>query len=527
MKYTNPVISGFHPDPSVCRVGKDYYLVTSSFEYFPGIPIFHSKDLVNWKQIGHVLTRESQLPLTRIHRSGPSQGIFAPTIRFHNGRFYVITTNISTTKNFYVYAEHPEGPWSEPIFIEGWGGIDPSLFFDDDGKVYISGTSAFGSAEPAGIYQAELDIESGTLQTERQLLWKGTGGSSPEGPHLYKINGWYYLMIAEGGTEYGHMVTIARSRSPYGPFESNPNNPILSNRSTDKPIQATGHADLVQAIDGSWWSVFLGIRPVGYPKRHHLGRETNLASVQWTEEGWPVIGDQGRAEVENEADSLSLNQPQQWQEKDNFDSASLSADWNFYRNPAAGSWSLTERSGWLTLHGQSCTLNDPESPAFVGRRQQHLNCEISALMDFIPNEEGEEAGLTVFMNENYHYEVARTLKEGKSLILFRRQIGSLRKVEAEVEYNEPTIILGIKADDFSFTFSFTSPSGEKITLGKGESALLATEVAGGFTGLFFGMYATGNGKPSTAPAHFDYFNYLPGEDSETDLFAALIASEVK
>lgn len=143
MKYSNPVISGFHPDPSVCRVGKDYYLVTSSFEYFPGIPIFHSTDLVNWKQIGHVLTRESQLPLTRIHRMGPSQGIFAPTIRYHHGRFYVITTNISTNKNFYVHAEQPEGPWSEPIVVEGWGGIDPSLYFDEDGKVYLSGTKLF------------------------------------------------------------------------------------------------------------------------------------------------------------------------------------------------------------------------------------------------------------------------------------------------------------------------------------------------------------------------------------------------
>ncbi|MBT2725827.1 glycoside hydrolase family 43 protein [Bacillus sp. ISL-75] len=526
MKYSNPVISGFHPDPSVCRVGKDYYLVTSSFEFFPGIPIFHSTDLVNWKQIGHVLTRESQLPLTRIHRMGPSQGIFAPTIRYHNGRFYVITTNITTNKNFYVHAEQPEGPWSEPIVVEGWGGIDPSLYFDEDGKVYLSGTSSFGSSEPVGIYQAELDIDSGQLLTERQLIWKGTGGSSPEGPHLYKINGWYYLMISEGGTEYGHMVTIARSRSPYGPFESNPNNPILSNRSTDEPIQATGHADFVQAGDGTWWSVFLGIRPVGYPKRHHLGRETNLASVHWTEEGWPIIGAAGRAELENSAGSHPLGQSQPWQEKENFDNAFLSPVWNFYRNPIANSWSVTERSGWLTLHGQSCTLNDTGSPTFVGCRQQHFNCEITALMEFIPNEDGEEAGLTVFMNENYHYDIARTLKEGKSIILFRRRIGSLWKVEAEVEYDEPTVVFGIQADDFSFTFSFTSSSGEKITLGKGESSLLATEVAGGFTGLFFGMYATGNGKISTAPAHFDYFNYIPDEDSKLDLLTSLIGAVV-
>jgi len=521
MIYTNPVISGFHPDPSFCRVGKDYYLVTSSFEYFPGIPIFHSTDLVNWNQIGHVLTRESQLPLTRIHKMGPSQGIFAPTIRYHNGLFYVITTNISTTKNFYVYAEHPDGPWSEPVFIEGWGGIDPSLFFNEDGRVYITGTSAFGSGEPVGIYQAELDIESGQLLTERRLIWKGTGGSSPEGPHLYKINGWYYLLIAEGGTEYGHMVTIARSRSPYGPFEGNPNNPILSNRSTDKPIQATGHADLVQALDGSWWSVFLGIRPVGYPKRHHLGRETNLVSVDWTEGGWPIMGVEGHAEVENDAKSLLVGPSRPWQEIEDFETTSLPLEWNFYRNPAQTSWSLTERPGWLTIRGQSCTLDETGSPAFVGRRQMHLNCEISTLMEFIPNDEGEEAGLTVFMNEHYHYEIVKIQKEGKSLIQFRRRIGSMWKVEAEVEYDLPRVILGINADDISFTFSFMSSNGEKITLGKGESSMLGTEVAGGFTGLFFGMYATGNGKASTAPAHFDYFSYKPDEDSKHDLLAAL------
>lgn len=525
MKFTNPVITGFHPDPSVCRVGSDYYLVTSSFEYFPGIPIFHSTDLVNWKQLGHVLTRESQLPLTRIYSLGPSQGIFAPTIRYHQGRFYVITTNITTTKNFYVWADHPEGPWSEPIIIEDWGGIDPSLFFDEDGKVYISGTGAFGTDEPEGIYQAELDIESGKLLSEKQLIWKGTGGSSPEGPHLYKINGWYYLLIAEGGTEYGHMVTISKSRSPYGPFDSNPNNPILSNRSSDKPIQATGHADLVQAADCTWWAVFLGIRPVGYPKRHHLGRETNLASVQWTEEGWPIIGNAGRAEVEYDVLSLPLGNPEQWQGHEDFNNPILSPVWNFYRNPPVGSWSLTERHGWLTLHGQGCTLNDTGSPAFVGRRQQHLNCEISTLMEFIPKEDGEEAGLTVFMNENYHYEIAKTLQNGKSLILFRRQIGSLWKVETEVEYDEPTVILGIKANDFGFTFTFTSSNGEEITIGRGESSMLSTEVAGGFTGLFFGMYATGNGKASIAPAHFDYFNYKPEKEVNHDFITALLGSQ--
>lgn len=508
MKYTNPVISGFHPDPSICRVGDDYYLVTSSFEYFPGIPIFHSTDLIHWKQLGYVLTRDSQLPLTRNNDSVHSQGIYAPTLRFHNGRFYVITTNITWGKNFYVWAEHPGGPWSEPVIIEGWGGIDPDLFFDEDGKVYISGTNAY-QIESEGIHQAEIDMNTGKLLTDRRLIWKGTGGSTPEAPHIYKINRWYYLMIAEGGTEYGHMVTIARSESPSGPFESNPNNPILSNRSTNNPIQATGHADLVQTTDGDWWAVFLGIRPVGYPKRHHLGRETHLESVHWSKEGWPIIGNRGQAEVEHDSGRLPVDPTEPWEEQDHFDRDSLSPVWNFYRNPSAGSWSLSKREGWLTLFGQPYTLNDPDSPSFIGRRQQHFACDISTLMEFIPEEEGDEAGLTVFMNEHFHYEIAKTLHQGKPVIIFRRRIGSLRKIEAEAEYGESSVILGVEANDSRFTFFYNSTDGTKNTMGSGESSMLATEVAGGFVGVYVGMYATGNGKISNAPAHFDYFKYVP------------------
>ncbi|AGA59016.1 beta-xylosidase [Thermobacillus composti KWC4] len=513
--FKNPVIPGFYPDPSVCRVGGDYYLVTSSFEYFPGVPIFHSKDLVNWHQLGHVLTRESQLPLARRHRPGFSQGIFAPTLRYHNGRFYMITTNMSISKNFFVWAEWPEGPWSDPVYIEGWEGIDPSLFFDDDGKVYITGTQGF-QGEPEGIYQAEIDLETGKLLSERRWIWGGTGGSYPEGPHLYKINGWYYLMIAEGGTEYGHMVTIARSRTPYGPYESNPNNPILSNRSTSKPIQATGHADLVQAEDGSWWAVFLGIRPIPFTKRHNLGRETCLAPVWWTEEGWPVIGNNGKAELEHDAGNLPVGEPAAWNPRDDFDGQELSPVWVFYRNPTPGSWSLAERPGWLTLRGQAATLNDTGSPAFVGRRQQHRNCEIMVLMEFEPYEEGEEAGLVVFMNELFHYEIVKTFEGGTSKLVLRRRVGSMRQTDAEIEYKDPAVILGVKADDYSYTFFYARPGGEPVELGEGETAFLTSEVANGFTGVVMAMYATGNGKTCRSPAHFDYFHYRQLEERTVD-----------
>ncbi|MCM3444221.1 glycoside hydrolase family 43 protein [Metabacillus halosaccharovorans] len=509
MMYSNPIISGFHPDPSICKAGDDFYLVTSSFDYFPGIPLFHSTDLVNWSQIGHVLTRESQLPLTRQHSFTTSQGIYAPTIRYHNGRFYVITTNITIRKSFFVWADDPKGPWSEPIFIEGLLGYDPSLFFDDDGKVYLTAAS-FPGFGPEGIIQTEIDIETGEMKSETQLIWEGTGGSSPEGPHLYKINGMYYLLIAEGGTEYGHMVTIARSKSPYGPFESNPNNPILSNRSSTKPIQATGHADLIQTEEGSWWAVFLGFRPVKSTKTHHLGRETNLAPVEWSEERWPTIGNNGRAEVENEVPALPIGNPEQWLEKEDFLGQTLAPVWNFNRNPSENSWSLTEKPGYLSLMGQSCTLNDTGSPAFVGRRQQHFNCEVSTFMEFTPKEDGEEAGLTVYMNEKYHYDIAKTYKQGKTYLIFRRIVGSMQIVEAEVEYNDASVILGVEATDTSFTFTYSSTTGDAVVIGTGETSLLSTQIAGGFTGLYFAMYATGNGKASTTPACFDFFEYKPG-----------------
>jgi Beta-xylosidase len=522
--YKNPVIPGFHPDPSVCRVGEDFYLVASSFDYFPGIPIFHSKDLVHWRQLGHVLTRESQLPLEGRMPTGYSQGIYAPTIRYHDGRFYVATTNISIQKSFYVWAERPEGPWSEPIYLEGWGGVDPSLFFDEDGRTYLTGTSNF-YGERVGIYQAELDIGTGKLLSDRTLIWEGTGGSHPEGPHLYRIGDWYYLMVAEGGTEYGHMETIARSRSPYGPFESNPANPILSNRSTSKPIQATGHADLVQAADGSWWCVFLGIRPIANAKRHLLGRETNLAPVRWTEEGWPVVGNGGTAEIEHDSGSLPLGLPVDWERRDDFNSATLGPVWNFYRNPAPESWSLEERPGWLTLKGQACSLNDKGSPAFVGRRQQHLNCEFETLLDFQPAEEGEEAGLAVFMNEKFHYEIARATKDGVPKLILRRRVGSMILVAAEAECREPTVILGVQANELLYTFTYAAPGNPPQVLGQGETAFLTKEVAGGFAGAYFALYATGNGRKASTPAYYDYADYRILEDKRMDFMTILSLSQ--
>jgi hypothetical protein len=284
---TTPVIAGFYPDPSICRVGDDYYLAASSFEYFPGVPLFHSRDLIHWEQLGNILDRPSQLE-TGI---GASRGIYAPTLRFHDGRFWLVTTNVSQAKGqLIVTAEDPRGPWTDPVFVEDAGGIDPDLAWDLDGRCYLTWTTS------AGIMQASVDPVAGILLEEPRRMWSGTGLQWPEAPHLYHREGWWYLLIAEGGTERGHSVSIARSRSITGPFEGAPGNPIFSHRSTREPIQNVGHSDLVELPDGTWAAVFLGVRARGgTPLYHTNGRETFLAGITWSD-GWPTY-DETRYDV--------------------------------------------------------------------------------------------------------------------------------------------------------------------------------------------------------------------------------------
>ncbi len=500
MRYANPVIPGFHPDPSVCRVGKDFYLVTSSFEYFPGVPVFHSRDLVHWEQIGHCLTRESQLPLAGAACSG---GIYAPTIRFHRGLFYMITTNASHGGNFIVTTPDPHGEWSEPVRVDV-PGIDPSLLFDDNGKTYCSGTGKGG-----GVWQSRIDAKTGRRLTRPRLVWPGTGGRYPEAPHLYKIRGRYYLMIAEGGTEYGHMETIARSRSPWGPFEPCPRNPILTHRNYfTSPIQATGHADIFEDGKGRWWAVCLGIRPKG-GSFHHLGRETFLAPITWDKDGWPVIGNRGTVELRMTGPlpkPLPVDAPGV---RDGFDTPDLRLCWNFLRNPHAGDWSLSERRGWLRLKGSALTLNDLASPALLGRRQEHFDCRASCLVEFDPAKENEEAGLAVLANASHHYELALGRRGRRRVAFVRRRIGDLTSVVAEEPVAAGPVELTVVADEAKYAFSFRAGRSRPKTLATAATRYLSTEVAGGFTGVYFALYATGNGRRSAVPADFDWFEYRP------------------
>ena len=514
MKYRNPILPGFYPDPSICRAGDDYYLVASTFEYFPGVPIFHSRNLADWEQIGHCLTRPSQLPLSD---TSASSGVYAPTIRHHNGRFYMVTTHFPDKGHFFVYADDPTGEWSDPIWVRvgddvaSYESIDPSLFFDDDGKVYFT-CNQFGK----GIIQLEIDIETGERVREAQTIWTGTGGSHAEAPHLYKINGMYYLVIAEGGTHIGHMVTIARSESPYGPFEPCPHNPILTHRSTDHIIQATGHADLLQAANGSWWAVCLGIQqkwPNGFPPCHNIGRETFLAPVTWDDEGWPTVGNNGMIDLEMETDQLPGEPAPQTsaQYRDDFTLPELDMRWNFIRNPQADAWSLGNDPGYLQLNGSAVTLDDMDSPTFIGRRQQHHRLHAETRLHFDPATDNEEAGLTAYMNDRHHYEIAVTQREGQNVVIVRQHIGMLSAVVAEAPLSSDVVILAVDIDEDEYRFSYGADGEELQYLATGEMRYLSTEIAGGFTGVYLGLYATGNGQPSTTPARFDYFDYVPEE----------------
>ncbi|HET6856418.1 MAG TPA: family 43 glycosylhydrolase, partial [Streptomyces sp.] len=349
-----PVLAGFHPDPSVCRVGADYYLVCSSFEYFPGVPIFHSRDLVNWTQIGNALDRPSQLALEIGSGAASSGGIYAPTLRHHDGRFHLIVTNCAPGGgNLLVTATDPAGPWSEPVPLPGVPGIDPDLAWDEDGTCWCT---------VAGVSQVRLDTVTGETGGPPRKIWSGTpGAKAPEAPHLYRIGDWWYLLIAEGGTERGHGISIARATRPDGPFEPCPDNPVLSHRSTDHPVQNTGHGDLVQGPDGSWWLVHLGVRPGGgTPGWHVLGRETFLAPVEWVD-GWPVVGEVATVPPW----PLTPLPPEPV--RDDFDTTALHPRWISLRSRPAKHVTLTDRPGHLTLHARGDRL-DAMDVTFLGRR---------------------------------------------------------------------------------------------------------------------------------------------------------------
>lgn len=508
--FKNPIIPGFYPDPSICRVGSDYYLVNSSFEYFPGVPIWHSTDMVHWKQIGNVLDRTSQLPLVNCK---PSNGIYAPSIRYHNGVFYMVVTLVSDNKayeNFYVTATNPAGPWSEPIKVDQ-GGIDPSLFWDDDGKVYFQSNRATKSSDPRAIYQSEIDINTGKRLSEIKILWNGSGGSYVEGPHLYKKDGYYYLLTAEGGTAYGHTVAIGRSKSVWGSFESCPNNPILTNRMSYSQLQGTGHADMVQATDGSWWMVHLAFRPA-IDGIHFIGRETCLTPVEWKTGEWPIVNDNGQSDIINTKTPPSFNAalPEQFSQAVMTDfNQPIGFEWLYLRNPTPLNYSTTEREGYMRLKGAAASLYDLDSPTMMARRQQHFDFTASTSIDFNPKQNNEEAGLTIMMDNRFHYDVFISQVNGKRVINLRYTLDALNQVLQQMTLPDGKIEIMVKGNKKMYVFYYKTNNGTLVEIGKLNTRFLGTEVSGGYNGVIIGLYATGNGQPATANADFDWFKYQP------------------
>ncbi|XVU21889.1 glycoside hydrolase family 43 protein [Actinoplanes sp. CA-054009] len=452
---TNPILPGFHPDPSICRAGRDYYLICSSFEYVPGVPIFHSRDLEHWEQIGNAL--DGPFPAA-IPSSG---GIYAPTIRHHDGLFWIITTDTTGGGTFIVTAADPAGPWSEPVWVD-LPGIDPDLAWDDEGNCWCA---------VSGIQVARIDPVAGKVLDGPHPVWAGTGLQYPEAPHLYRVGDWWYLMIAEGGTERGHTVAMARARHPLGPYEPAPGNPILTHRSTDLPVQSTGHADLVETPDGDWWMVLLGTRPRGKtPAFHVLGRETFLTRVRWAD-GWPVV-----APVVSSPPVINF--------RDDFDAAVLAPQWISPRRRP--DHSLSARPGWLTLHG----------PGFLGIRQQQHDTRVTTRLD--PG--SATAGLSIRMDDEHHYDLE--ISEGQARVVVR--IGPLRQSVATrpVPPGPVELTVDIRAAD-------TGPDTVSFHLGDGpalatvDGRYLSTEVVTGFTGRVIGLYA------SSGAAAFDWYQVTP------------------
>ncbi len=506
----NPILPGFSPDPSICRVGEDYYIVNSSFAYFPGVPIYHSRDLAHWEQIGNVLERESQLPL---EGCGHSDGIYAPTLRYYNGTFYMITTNISGGGNFLVTAENPQGPWSEPYYLgEAAQGIDPSLFFDEDGKCYYVGTRPNQSGVRYNgdweIWLQELDLEKMKLTGESKKIWKGAVHHAiwPEGPHLYKKDGWYYLIHAEGGTAMEHAISAARSRELWGPYEGCKRNPIFTHRNLGAayPVVAAGHGDLVEDGHGNWYIVMIAARRwEGYG---NTGRDTYLAKVSW-EEDWPVINP-GLGRLE---DAVELpGEPER--------QISPAQSWHFYgkklphcfmalRNPKTERYTLTEREGSLRIYAGKETLTDRESPSYVCLRQQEYEFRLAALMEFFEGEETEEAGIAVMCNEENHLRLVKTYREKKPWIsLISCQKGKTEVVaEQSIAEGRAELIMISRGQETDWYIQVEEQ--ETCTVAQGvDMRGFSTEATGGFTGCTLGMYVSANRKESSHFADFLHFS---------------------
>jgi alpha-N-arabinofuranosidase len=416
----------------------------------------------------------------------------------------MVTTNIEGGGSFYVTTKDPAGEWSEPVWVQEKGfSMDPSLFFDDDGKVYYT---RHGGGRNGGVYQSQIDLATGKLAAEPRLVWSGTGGIWPEGPHLYKAGGTYYLMISEGGTSYQHSLTVARAQSPWGPFEADPANPILTHRDhPELPLQAVGHGDLVQTDAGAWWTVLLGIRPLD--RAHHIGRETLLAPGAWDAQGGPHVN--GDRPLALSMDGAGLPPPHPWPAepvRDDFDAPRLGLAWEHLRTASLDTYSLTERPGVLRLKGTTATLDDVASPAFVARRQEHLRMRAATRVSFTPTAGAQVAGLVLRQDELNHYELRIAGAGGRRVELVTRVKG-VSAVVRSAPIGAGDVVLQVEAFPDRYEFGYGVAGAALRSLGAAPTRALSSEETKGFTGVFVGMFASG--APPMPPADFDWFDYEP------------------
>jgi alpha-N-arabinofuranosidase len=508
--YRNPVLAGFYPDPSITRAGDRFYLVNSTFSYFPGIPVFESEDLVHWRQIGNVIDRPSQLDFDGL---GVSRGVFAPTIEFHDGRFYVLNTAVDNGGNYFVTASDPAGPWSDPVWLPAVDGIDPSLFFDADGKVYLLNNGP-PEGEPLydghrAIWIQEFDLPAGQPVGQRKVLINGGVDISTkpiwiEGPHIYSRDGWYYLVCAEGGTGPNHSQVALRGRSVWGPFEPFEGNPILTQRDLPPgradPITNAGHADLVEAPDGSWWAIFLATRT--YEDIHYnTGRETFLLPVTWRD-GWPVILDQGKVIPyvargpdfiddklrESEAGTPPLTGNFTW--RDDFDSAELGPGWMQVRTPKEPWLDLRNRNGWMSITPRALSLDTLLNPSFLARRQQHFRFDASTSFE-PPSTSGVAAGMAAFQSEQYWYFLGvRNTGDGLQLFLEKSVAGRVETVATAPLGETQRLSMKISGDAAKYSFNYAvDGKGFKPLRVDDDGTILSTAVAGGFVGAVVGLHA--------------------------------------
>lgn len=511
--YTNPVLPGFFPDPSVIRVGEDYYLVNSTFQYFPAIIISHSCDLVNWEIIGHAVTDPYALDLAHLD---DSRGIWAPDISYHDGWFYIVASyrlNGIAQQHILMTSERPEGPYSQPAVVYE-GGIDPSLFVDDDGSRYL----LFNP----GATLIRLNDECTRAIGKPVQIWEGTGRSSPEGPHLLKKDGYYYVILAEGGTGYGHCVTAARSTQLLGPYEACPHNPILTQTNPEARIQRAGHGKLVETQHGEWWIMYLCGRPL--PGRYcTLGRETALDPVTWTADGWPVVNaGQGPSDVQRRPDLPEIRSEQCW--FDDFDTPTLGRHWQFVRNPNDAFYSLTERPGYIRLWTLQYDLTTIHAKNTLVRREQHHCYTASTKLEFSPKTNGLQAGLVCYYDTLHHIRLSLVYDNGLKIRLWQTKAGEISVVGETPCASSPILYFKVTVNREKRDFWWSTDSQDWRLAGTVPDARFLSDEAGGeyaatqtdvprmcrhkaFTGTMVGIYANNSESGVICPADFDWFEY--------------------